>query len=599
MTQNLKDILIFSVKTLCSNLSWFAPLSPLQKFCFGIVATVCGKIPITAENFKWANQFQYVINKLGKIFRTYCKTRAFCDRQCMLSVYMPEEVDKCQSDDVQNYFHWVRNVQDLLYNWQNKFQQFKVNYDEILQYADYSKDITDLGQAVCSKSSVMEIDEIEEVKKKYVQCFTELNVHLVRYVRNQPEVKYCTLPELLNKYGVSLPSELQKSMSHTIIFPSFQKIPFEHTLCNVQPPLLSNVFESGQATSLIFAKSVSFVDLQTMLNQIYQFLQPVVDLMDMLVFFHLHGSKMFEKHLLKRLHDLTSASSQKAVKSFLMPAVLFDRSDSSIVRDKGGVSIDTLQKALQNVKKLLISVIKGTATYSDIIANGALPLKSLNVETEFGILARFEFLEMKHEQCKGLEGVRCMLELFQFTHHINKINSVCHQYGLTKCLEDGTLKHLMVIVEELKSEKSRDSLMLIKAIEKMGIVKKALCLGERTNYSCLDLFPAIADSAAFYQLVRDKQFMGARGQIMFQEQYQLITAQLQHEEYDENVLNHLRAAFELIAPFTEHDISFPELMSKVVRFETTHGLKQLETVNENITLIRLWFSRAEVCHISH
>ena len=263
------------------------------------------------------------------------------------------------------------------------------------------------------------------------------------------------------------------------------------------------------------------------------------------------------------------------------------------------MSIDTLQKALQSIKKLLISVIKGTATYSDIIANGALPLKSLNVETEFGILARFEFLEMKHEQCKGLEGIRCMLELFQFTHHINKINSVCHQYGLTKCLEDDTLKHLMVIVEELKSEKSRDSLTLIEAMEKMRIVKKALCLGERTNYSCLDLFPAIADSAAFYQLVRDKQFIGARGQIMFQEQYQLITAQLQHEEYDENVLNHLIAAFELIAPFTEHNISFSALMSKVVRFETTQGLKQLETVNENITLIRLWFSRAEVCHISH
>ena len=509
---------------------------------------------------------------------------------------MPEEVDKCQSDDVRNYFCWVRNVQDLLYNWQNKFQQFKVNYDEILQYADYSKDITDLGQAVCSESSVMKIDEIEEVKKKYVQCFTELNVHLVRYVRNQPEVKYCTLPELLNKYGVSLPPELQKSMSHKIIFPSFQKVPFEHTLCNVQPPLLSNVFESGQTISLILAKSVSFVDLQTMLNQIYQFLEPVMDLMDMLVFFHLHGSKMFEKHLLKRLHDLTSASSKKAVKSFLMPAVLFARSDPSIVRDKRGVSIDTLQKALQSVKKLLISVIKGTATYSDIIANGALPLKSLSVETEFGILARFEFLEMKHEQRKGLEGVRCMLELFQFTHHINKINSVCHQYGLTKCLEDDTLKHLMVIMEELESEKSRDSLTLIEAMEKMRIVKKALCLGERTNYSCLDLFPAIADSAAFYQLIRDKQFMGVRGQIMFQEQYQLITAQLQHEEYDENVLNHLRAAFELIAPFTEHDISFPELMSKVVQLETTHGLKQLETVNENIILIRLWFSRAEVCH---
>ena len=81
---------------------------------------------------------------------------------------------------------------------------------------------------------------------------------------------------------------------------------------------------------------------------------------------------------------------------------------------------------------------------------------------------------------------------------------------------------------------------------------------------------------------------------MFQQQYQLITAQLQHDEYDETVLNHLYAAFKIIEPFMDTHQSFQQLMSKVTSLDVTNGLKQLQTVNTNINLIQLWFSRAEV-----
>ena len=603
MNRQLKDILTLSVNTLCQNLSWFTSQSAHQKFCWGVVATGCGKIPITAEKFEWVYNLQYIITQLGVIFNTYCNSRKLHGQQCLLSEHMPKEVDNCPWEDVQRYFNWVRHIQDLLCVWQNKFLQYRVNYDEILEYASNNVPINALGRAVCANSYVMEMHDISEVKKTFVQCFEQLNVYLLRYVPNNPDVKYCTLPELLNKYGVSLTPELQDAMYHKIIFPGEHKVPIEQRLHNVLPHSASGVFEPGQDISLMLTKSFSLYDLQSLLDQLYLFLQPVIELMDMFVFFHLHGSVMFEKHMLKHLQELTATSPQKKEKSFslmpsFMPAMSFAKRDQSVTRDKEGVSISTLQKALLAVKSLLLKVVKGTATYSDIIADGALQLESLDTKAEFGILTRFsESLEMNRDHCEGLEGVRCMLELFQFIHHIDKINSVCHQYGLTKCLEDETLKELMIIVEELKPEKSRAMLTPLDAMEKMRFMKQALCLDERTNYNCLDLFPAVADSAAFYQFIRDKQFVGTRGQTIFREQYQLITAQLQHEEYDENVLNHLRAAFEFIAPFMEQDISFTELMKKVVQLETTHGLKQLETVNENITLIRLWFSRAEVIHI--
>ena len=146
-------------------------------------------------------------------------------------------------------------------------------------------------------------------------------------------------------------------------------------------------------------------------------------------------------------------------------------------------------------------------------------------------------------------------------------------------------------MEKLSSEESRAKLTLLEASTNMKRVRYLLC---QASPSSLELFTAVGDSNAFYQFVHEKQFVGEKGQAVFQQQYQLITAQLQHEEYNETVLNHLYAAFKIIEPFMDRDQSFYKLMSQVARLDVTNGLKQLKTVNTNITLIQLWFSRIEV-----
>ena len=92
----------------------------------------------------------------------------------------------------------------------------------------------------------------------------------------------------------------------------------------------------------------------------------------------------------------------------------------------------------------------------------------------------------------------------------------------------------------------------------------------------------------------EKEFVGVDGQALFNQQYQLVTTQLQHEEYNELVLNHLFAAFRLITPFVDSEQTFSSLMCQVASLGVYDASKQLETVNRNINLIRLWFSRAEV-----
>lgn len=161
-------------------------------------------------------------------------------------------------------------------------------------------------------------------------------------------------------------------------------------------------------------------------------------------------------------------------------------------------------------------------------------------------------------------------------------------------LQDPLLQELTEIIRHHTTDEDRSKTTPIMARDKMKRVKEILYQGGKANSKCLDIFAAMTDSAAFYQFIRDKQFYDQQGSDTFLQQYQLITAQLQHEEYDDKVLNHLLAAFKVISPFMDTKRSFTELMQEVAALNVVSGLKQLETVNTNITLIRLWFSRTEV-----
>ena len=116
------------------------------------------------------------------------------------------------------------------------------------------------------------------------------------------------------------------------------------------------------------------------------------------------------------------------------------------------------------------------------------------------------------------------------------------------------------------------------------------------NYSCLEIFSVVANSAAFYQFIQERQFVGEKGQVLFQQQYQLITAQLQHDELDDAVLNQLEAAFILMTPFMDREQNFNKLMTQVTKLDISYGEIQLETVNENIALVQQWFSLTKVRH---
>lgn len=495
----------------------------------------------------------------------------------------------------------MQQVQTVVLAWQERVRGRELNYDEIMVYANIQGGIQSIGDAISASSSILEPHILQQHKNAYLQYFEHLNVMLLRYIPGKPEVKWCTLSSLLAENGVSFPPELADTITKYVEIPGETKEVEGGLLENEMRCDTSGLFKPGQAVSLKLSKKLGLRDLIRLVSDLQVFLEPILDQMEMLVFFKLHNSDMFNKYQklymvkeVKKLERKLHPPMPSVMSTFgNFPSVSLQPTEVQEVK----MSLPILVRSLDQTKELLIKLIEGNATYNEIIAEGQLDLENLDIDREFDILSGF-ILHLKHtlKSEVGLEGVRCMLELFQYQRHILKIRDVCDQYKLKGCLEDEELQELVEIAEELGPEKSRRELTLIEATNKMKQVRKLLfgTESERVRSQCLKLFDAVADSAAFYQFMKDKRFSGAQGQAVFTQQYQLITAQLQHEEYDEQVLNHLFAAYKFMLPFMNTKQDFSSLMDQVVQLDTSNGLKQLETVNRNITLIQLWFSRAEV-----
>lgn len=420
----------------------------------------------------------------------------------------------------------------------------------------------------------------------------------------------CTLLQLLSKYGVILPSPLLKEINHCVLFPDEERSEDTSTESIEDTSLqlsLSLQFSSTKKVQPVMKKKIQLTkgvtlhQLKEMVQGLEQFLRPVmqhvdqtkIQYLDILVFFY-HQSEIFDKYLKLQLLNTQTRTLKPTTP---VSSSLFKLPTVAAAKDKtsdGGVSIGDLVTAIHKTLDLIKDLLKGEVSYANLVADGSLDLKSIDLDAEFDILKTFaSFRGDETVNLEGLDGIKCMLQLFQFGSHIETIGSVCHQYQLQGCLTDPNFIELVSLSKDLETSKSKLTPRL--AIEKMGVVRRVLCLQDRKGVKFLDIFHAVAESGAFHQfVVSDKGFVGEAGQSRFRQQYHLITTHLQHEEYDEAVYNHLYAAFLYITPFTDKEQSFSSLMEKVANLNVSDGCKQLETINRNIHLIRLWFSRAEV-----
>lgn len=445
-----------------------------------------------------------------------------------------------------------------------------------------------IGINLSAASVLVNDEELQSAKSAFIQEYEALNHILLKWIPDKPDLGWCTFLSLLHKCGIILPQALQEKLRRYILFPGQEAHAEWEPLVGHIP---SKDLHLCLDVSLQLSKHIDLVNLGMLVTELQVFYGPLHDHITMLTFFHLSHCEIFDAHLFVQVRDLvasTDSSLQVSHKQSILDLLSEVQSNGEQKAD-GGLSIEKLVTGLDNIRVLFTRIMTGNVKYSEIIAKGRLIVQEMNIEREFKCLKEFSVLAQISSS--GLEGIRSMLEIFQYSTYINHIDSVCIQYQLEGCLKDTKLARLKELVGELQSEDAREALIPNTALEIMNQVKKELTLPD-PKY--LELFSIMQNSIEFYHFIQENHFDTESGKFRFQQQYQLVTAQLQHEEYNESVLNHLFAAFKLIVPFLNTNQNLTELLVQVSKLDVTSGLLQLETVNRNINLIKLWFSKSEV-----
>ena len=492
------------------------------------------------------------------------------------------------------YLGWINEVKTLMVTLHKRLTEKELNYDEIMLCLTIQPQLISIANNLCISA---DLQILQEQKIQFCESYEQLNIEMLKYIPGKSERNWFTLTSLLVTNGVSFPEQLSYVLTKYVRIPGESNKMIGVLLENEPPVSTTGKFTLGCDVSLKLSKELLLRGLQKLVDDLHKFLQPLVEHMEMLVFFSLKESDLFFKYHKMHLEKVSIEYREKDEDVHPKSTIFSLPGLQSInqVKSKDDEEMNLLVESLALTEDILRRLNEGVATYNEITAVGKIDLTSVNIDAELKILSEYIISykpELRNEA--GLSGVKNMLELFQYTEKVLMIHKVCEQYKLKGCLGDNTLKQLKEIAEDLAPRESREELTPIEATDRLKEVKYLLFKTQNGDSRCLKLFDAVADCKAFNEFLRDRQLVGPQGREVFTQQCRLITAQLQHEDYDEQVLNHLIGAFQLMFPFIDTDQNFSSLMNQVVKLHTSNGLKQLYTVNSNIFLIQLWFSKAEV-----
>ena len=223
------------------------------------------------------------------------------------------------------------------------------------------------------------------------------------------------------------------------------------------------------------------------------------------------------------------------------------------------------------------------------------------LKSQFEALSTYHFEGVSDDQVVDMGGIKHIICFQQFRDFLELFEEVCRLYNLSRCLHAAEMGEIFMYLAIMQSKEHMMRLTSKEAIAYSAKIRSCLHLqNESTGRECVQLFEVVRQSENFVKFLRDKRMFGESGSRQFEQNVQLITANLQYEEFQEDVLNNLRIAYEFISPFLDPDIERTQFMKQIHHVcGLDHKVliapfNQLKIVNENIDLIYLWFTKAEV-----
>ena len=252
----------------------------------------------------------------------------------------------------------------------------------------------------------------------------------------------------------------------------------------------------------------------------------------------------------------------------------------------------------------LKNLLTGNIPYED--------LRDLNIlessdkeefKAQYQILKEFEFEGVPESDVKDMGGIEDILYFQQFKDFLELLHDVLKLYGLTDCLSDPSIEEVLKVLSTLNSHTQMMKLTPVQAVENIANIERCLKLPKgSTGRQCVRLFSVVKESEIFSKFLKDRNFAGLPGGRLFHQNVQLLTVNLQNEEFQEDILNNLLIAYQFISPFLIPEIHLQDFLQQVYQVckidqdSATDDFCQLTNVNRNIDLLYLWFTRTEVSH---
>ena len=307
-------------------------------------------------------------------------------------------------------------------------------------------------------------------------------------------------------------------------------------------------------------------DYGAITNNIMEFLQPLEKYEDFFTHFFLQKNDLF-------MASLTYFCQREKV-------------------DDTPLSVTAFANAVSQTYNWLENVIQERSTFADIKPIfELLDLRVLNIDLIKSQFRKFPGFSSLTRDLNFMD----MFELLQYRVHLPAIKSVCDSYLLTGCIESNEYKRINSCSEKLMDDNFVNFLTIHDASTYLSDLRRCLSGASPRR---LRIFDVMLSAKEFYNFLIDpeNEYYKPERRKLFFDEIQIITGDLQNEDYNDKILSHLLIAYNFIIPFCVKEHSFRELMKLIASEDFKNGeesgFEQLETVNRNIQQIRLWFIRS-------
>ena len=250
-----------------------------------------------------------------------------------------------------------------------------------------------------------------------------------------------------------------------------------------------------------------------------------------------------------------------------------------------------------------MKVINGTANLKDFLVAGM----SFDVLQDFNykedINTMFRFFESKEASISTANAKQAISDMFNLLDIVSKLPYVpqlCYQYQLHGCTTDPNFLTLHDMIKVITKQEVNDDLTGKNADIYFGNLCKIFCCSNDLELDkCLALFKTIAICSSVYHFIKSKGFYGPTGKFDFWSQLELVTNNLQDEDYCNVALKALASTYEYVILFMDAKQNFVSLVKqihKLIKSRTDLAMDfqkdmcQLEAVNSSITAVRFCFS---------